>query len=756
MEMDNRPDPDRLLKQVESEEQNRKKGKLKIFFGYAAGVGKTYAMLQAARQAAAEGTDTVAGYVEPHARPETTALLDGLEVLPVREIPYKNILLKEFDLDAALARNPQLILVDELAHTNAPGSRHTKRYQDIQELLAAGITVYTTVNVQHLESLTDIVASFTGIVIHERIPDFVFDGADKIELVDIEPEELLARFQEGKVYRKQQAGRAMEHFFTIDNLQALREIALRRTADQVNLKTERMREQNRGSEYCTDEHILVCLSPSPSNAKVIRAAARMVKAFKARFSAVYVDSGRNKPLNSEDLMRLQMNEKLAEQLEARIITLFGESITGQIAEYARVAGVSKIVLGRSYTKHKKSSFSEQLAKLLPKLEIYLIPDTYSSAYRGKYSRKGRTAAVKNKEERQTHMMRDLAVLAAILAISTAAAVCFRALGLDDSNSIMIYILGILLTALITEKQIYSLFSVLGGVVCFNLLFTEPIGTLLVSQPGYFVTFGVMFAVGSTTALLAKKVKRYGRQAVRRSWRMETLLETNQQLQMAEGEDKIADVVCSQLCRLLGRDIIYFPGEPDRVKAKLYPLESGSQAELLTGEEEVAVAAWSYKNNKHAGAMTTTLPGAKGLYLAIRSDRRVFGVVGIRMGERQLSIFDESLLNGILGDAALAMERERTQEEKNIALIRMKQEETRLNLLSGVFHRLRQPVENVCRDSAELRRCGEELPEEKRRELYDELYENSASLSELAGHLLEILSAEKEGKKIYENSQKKQN
>lgn len=354
------------------------------------------------------------------------------------------------------------------------------------------------------------------------------------------------------------------------------------------------------------------------------------------------------------------------------------------------------------------------------------------------------------------MMRDLAVLAAILAISTAAAVCFRALGLDDSNSIMIYILGILLTALITEKQIYSLFSVLGGVVCFNLLFTEPIGTLLVSQPGYFVTFGVMFAVGSTTALLAKKVKRYGRQAVRRSWRMETLLETNQQLQMAEGEGKIADVVCSQLCRLLGRDIIYFPGEPDRVKAKLYPLESGSQAELLTGEEEVAVAAWSYKNNKHAGAMTTTLPGAKGLYLAIRSDRRVFGVVGIRMGERQLSIFDESLLNGILGDAALAMERERTQEEKNIALIRMKQEETRLNLLSGVFHRLRQPVENVCRDSAELRRCGEELPEEKRRELYDELYENSASLSELAGHLLEILSAEKEGKKIYENSQKKQN
>ncbi len=269
-----RQDPDQLLRAIRSDTSTKKSGKLKIFFGYAAGVGKTYAMLQAAHQARERGVDVVAGYIEPHARPQTAALLDGLEQLPVKQIAYEGMMLREFDIDAALKRKPQLILVDEYAHTNAEGSRHTKRYQDVQELLNAGIDVYTTVNVQHIESLNDTVASITGILVRERIPDSAFDQADQVELVDIEPAELLERLASGNVYREDQAQRATVNFFTLENLTALREIALRRCADRVNLLTESARVQSRG-DYHTDERILACLSSSPSNAKIIRTAARM-------------------------------------------------------------------------------------------------------------------------------------------------------------------------------------------------------------------------------------------------------------------------------------------------------------------------------------------------------------------------------------------------------------------------------------------------------------------------------------------------
>ncbi|MEG0578540.1 MAG: histidine kinase, partial [Niameybacter sp.] len=257
------------------------RGKLKIFFGYAAGVGKTYAMLEAAHVAKEAGTDVVAGYIEPHTRPETMMRVDGLEVLPPLQMNYRNIELKEFDLDGALIRKPQLVLVDELAHTNGEGCRHLKRYQDIEEVLKSGIDVYTTVNVQHIESLNDVVASLTGVVVKERIPDFVFDGASQVELVDLEPVELLERLKLGKIYKEKQAGRAMQNFFTEDNLIALREVALRRMADRVNLIQEKL---------STAEHLLICLSPSPSNEKVIRRAARMAKAFHGKFTAFFVET----------------------------------------------------------------------------------------------------------------------------------------------------------------------------------------------------------------------------------------------------------------------------------------------------------------------------------------------------------------------------------------------------------------------------------------------------------------------------------
>ena len=288
----------------ENQTQTAQQGRLKIFFGYAAGVGKTYAMLEAAHQAQQKGIDVVVGYVEPHVRPDTLALLDGLEQLPVKMVDHKGVQLREFDLDAALARHPQIILVDELAHSNAQGLRHRKRYQDVEELLRAGIDVYTTVNVQHLESLNDLVASITHVAVNERIPDSVFDAADQVELVDIEPDDLITRLQAGKIYRAPQASRALDNFFGRDNLEALREIALRRTADRL---TRIAQKEERASTAKAGEHILTCISAAPSNARVIRTAARMAEAFHSTFTALYVETADNKDMKEEDLKRLHAN-----------------------------------------------------------------------------------------------------------------------------------------------------------------------------------------------------------------------------------------------------------------------------------------------------------------------------------------------------------------------------------------------------------------------------------------------------------------
>ena len=340
-----------------------KQGRLKIFFGYAAGVGKTYAMLEAAHQAQREGIDVVVGYVEPHARPDTLALLEGLETLSNKEIAYKGITLKELDLDRALQRKPQLILVDELAHNNAPGSRHTKRYQDVEELLQAGINVYTTVNVQHLESLNDLVSSITGVMVNERIPDHVFDRANQVELVDIEPEALVKRLEEGKVYRERQAKRALSHFFTTENLAALREIAMRRTADQLNRAALH---EGKEKSARAGEHILLCLSSAPSNAKVIRTAARMADAFHSGFTALFVQTPGTKELSGENIKRLRSNLRLAEQLGAQIATVYGADPAEQIAEYARVSGITKIVMGRmNHRQNLSCQFQRVFAMRIP-------------------------------------------------------------------------------------------------------------------------------------------------------------------------------------------------------------------------------------------------------------------------------------------------------------------------------------------------------------------------------------------------------
>jgi len=372
-----RADPDEILKKIIREEQAQGRGHLKIFFGYAPGVGKTFAMLKAAHAAKRRGIDIIVGYVEPHTRPATIALLKGLEQLPNLFVNHKGIELMEFDLDEAIKRNPKLILVDELAHTNGEECRHAKRYQDVEELLKAGIDVYTTINVQHIESLNDMVASITGVAVRERIPDHIFDDADQVELVDIEPEELIERLNAGKIYKKSQAQKAVSNFFDVKNLTALREIALRRCADRVNKMSEKARLVG-GSGYYTDEHILVCLSSSPTNPKIIRTAARMANAFKGNFTALFVETPNYEVMSKENKNRLRDNALLAEQLGATIETVYGDDIPLQISEFAWLSGVSKIVMGRNNAKRKyfwsKPSLTEKLTATAPNLDIYIIPD----------------------------------------------------------------------------------------------------------------------------------------------------------------------------------------------------------------------------------------------------------------------------------------------------------------------------------------------------------------------------------------------
>ena len=650
-----RQSPEQFLKEIKKEEQSLNRGHLKIFFGYAAGVGKTYAMLKAAHASKRHGIDVVAGYIEPHARPKTSALINGLECLPNLITEYNGITLSEFNLDAALSRHPQLILVDELAHTNASVCRHTKRYQDIQELLNAGIDVYTTVNVQHIESLNDTVASITGIMVHERIPDSVFDNANQVELVDIEPQELIDRLHAGNVYNSVQAERATENFFTAENLTALREIALRRCADRVNLLTETVRIKSH-SDYHTDEHILVCLSSSPSNAKIIRTAARMASAFKGAFTALFVETPDFQVMPEKDVKRLRSNMRLAEQLGAKIETVYGEDVSVQIAEFARLSGVSKIVIGRSAATRKsifsKPTLTEKLIASVPNLDVHIIPDTKgkSSVYRAKKARK---------KNEIVFSVLDFLKSVAILILSSCIGLLFRYLGFAEANIITVYVFGVLITSVVTRHRIYSLISSIVSVLVFNYFFTDPQFTLQAYDKGYPITFLIMFLAALLTSSLAVKLKNHARQTAQAAYRTKVLFDTNQLLQQAKGKNEIVSATANQLIKLLGKDIVFYLAENKKLsEPHIFTVSDDKTNEEITSTNEKAVAEWVQKNNKHAGATTETLSSAKCLYLAIRVNNCVYGVVGIYIGKEPLDSFEKSILLSILGECAMSLENEK--------------------------------------------------------------------------------------------------
>ena len=620
-----------------------RKGKLTIFFGYCAGVGKTFSMLNTAQQKSVEGVDVVIGYIENHDRPDTQNLTYGLEKIPTKEVIYKGHHFFEFDLDQALERHPQLILVDELAHTNAPSSRHKKRYSDIEELLRAGIDVYTTVNVQHIESLHDVVESITKVKVNERIPDYIFNDADDVKLIDVDINDLIDRLKQGKIYNKIQARRALENFFIKDNLIALREIAMRKCADRINLYAK---DENR---QFLKENILVCLGTSPTNQKVIRTASKMAQAFHGEFTALYVDS---KELDYKALEQLKKNISLAKELQANIVSTYADDIAYQISQYAKTAGVSKLVLGRSYQKKSilyKPTIVDKLTKLSPNLDIYIIPDNNSSRQNfNKYQYKSSFR----------FSTRDTCISMVTLLVITLLAYLAQIMGFDMTTILLLYVLSSCIIGSLTLLPIYSFVIPFINVCLINYLFINPKYSLEIISSEYVVVLIVMIVVSVIINGLNFKLKKEKNSASLRAYSMEVLLETSQKLQQAKTYNDVMKETCIQLNKWLKRIIIFYPVNR-KMLDKPYIYNSNADFDnvnIFLTEKEKTVAKWVYVNNKNAGPTTSTLQEANALYLSIRRNNKIYGVIGIDMiSNPTLSQYEKNLIKTILNEVSLAMD-----------------------------------------------------------------------------------------------------
>lgn len=692
----------------------KQKGQLKLFFSYATSSGKTQAMLEAAQTAQAKGVQVLVGYIAPHTAVKTMSLLKGMEQLP----PFLFAGQREFDLDAALARKPELILVDEIAHTNPKNSRHRKRYQDIDELLQAGIDVYTTVNVSNIESLHDTVAAITGITTWERIPDAVFDRADQVELIDIEPQELLERLQENGQQTTAN---------TIEQLTALREIALRRCADRVKHLSNLRRQEN---SFHTDEHILACLSPAPSNAKIIRTAARMARAFNSQFTALFVETPDFSEESVENKHRLRENFRLAEQLGADIEIVYGEDVSYQIAEFAHVSGVTKIVLGRSQMTHQhflgKPTLTQRLVSYAPEVNIHIIPDgdAEGKAYRRKWTKR-----------QKTQISVDVWKTFKILLGSTLIGLLFDHMQFTAANIIMVYILGAQLIAIVTSHQVYSLVASAASVFLFNFLFTEPRFSLVANETGYPVTFVMMFLTAYITGTFASRYKNQAGQAAKVAYRTKILFNTDQMLSKAKSKAQIIQAAAQQIVKLVGRNIVVFENV-DGVLSEPYLFQAKSAPpQVYHAEQEMETVQWVLKNNHLAGATTDTLSNAHYLYFAVRVSDHVYGAVGIEVENAELDTYEREILLSMLGEFALALANEKNERECAAAALLAESEQLRANLLRTISHDLRTPLTTIAGNASSLISNGHSFDEATKQHIYTDIYEDAMWLTNLVENLL---------------------
>ncbi len=735
---DQRPDPDRLLNRIREEEARAQRGKLKIFFGASAGVGKTYAMLLAARQLREQGLDVVVGLVETHGRQETAALLDGLEVLPRQEIPYRDRVLREFDLDGALARRPALILVDELAHSNAPGCRHPKRWQDVEELLEAGIDVLTTVNVQHLESLNDVVGGLTGIRVWETVTDRVFDQADEVVLVDLPPDELLQRLKEGKVYLPDQAERAVQNFFRKGNLIALRELALRRTADRVDDQMQSYRQEVGGPALSTREALLVCVGPGSGADALVRAASRLAGKLNCEWHALYVETPALQRLPEARRRTILETLKLAQDLGARTATQAADSIAQAIVEYARQHNLDRVVVGRGRSgrwRWFRRSLAGRLARLTPALDVLALAQEDAP-------RRSLGSKAKAGDQKQTALSSTARRYGATLLVCLGTTLAATPLlpHFDRANIVMLFLLAVVGVAVRYGRGPAVLAAVV-NVAAFDIFFVPPRLSLAISDWQYLLTFAVMLSVGLVVGQLMARFRYQAQVAHAREERARYLYEMSRELSGALAAEQVIEI--SERCveasfRVKAR--LLLPDDQDRLQPP--PVQPGKP------KVDLAIAQWCFNRNDPAGLGTDTLPAASLLYLPLKAPLRTRGVLAVAPEQRRLLMIPEQrrLLDTFAALIAIALERVHFAAVARDTLVKMETERQRNSLLAALSHDLRTPLTALIglAETLALELAAEESPHQ---ESLTAIREQAVRMALLADNLLDMAKLQTGGVRL---------
>jgi two-component system sensor histidine kinase KdpD len=740
---EHRPDPDALLAHVQAEEARAHRGKLKVFFGATAGVGKTYAMLEAAQRKKAEGVDVVVGYVEPHGRVETERLLEGLEALPHLILPYGGTLLREFDLDAALRRKPQLVLVDELAHTNAFGARHEKRWQDVEELRDAGIDVWTTVNVQHLESLNDVVTAITSLRMQETVPDTVFESADEVELIDLPPEDLLQRLREGKVYVPERIQVALENFFRRGNLIALRELALRKTAERVDAAMDRYRAtEGIVQTWAAGERVLVALGPRSDGEMLVRAGKRLAAALHAPWIAVYVET--------PDLIRLPEAERnrriawlrFAEQLGAETVTLGGHNAGQELLNYASTRNATRILLGEpsrtGLGRLLRPSTVDYLLRRIRGIDVTVVRTTEATlaARAPLLLRSAAYLAAPASGKR-----RWPGYVAAVLAVALATAIAWLARPLiNDANVVMVYLMAIALVAL-RFGQGPSVLASVASVVAYNLFFVEPLFTLNVADGQYLITFAALMTVGLLIGWLMSSVRMQARVAGHRERRTALLYAMARELAATRGAENIARVAVRHVGEGFEAQVVVLL--PDAQRRIRYPTGTTEPASLRSAD--LSIAQWVFDHGRPAGMGTDTLPGAPARYLPLAGSEAEIGQLGVLAvlpaNPRRILLPEQAhLLETFAAQIALALERVALAERAQSAAVNAESESVRSNLLAAISHDMRTPLAVISGAASTIAENAALAPEQ-RTALAHSIVDEASQMTQLVANVLDMTRLE---------------
>jgi two-component system sensor histidine kinase KdpD len=682
---DSRPDPDQLLARIKDEEIQASRGRLKLFFGASAGVGKTYAMLSAARMQQQQRVDVVIGVIETHGRAETEALVDGLPTLALKEIRYRDRVLREFDLDGALARKPQLVLVDELAHSNVPGSRHAKRWQDVEELLDAGIDVWSAMNVQHLESLNDIVTGITGIRVWETVPDRVFDETDEVVIVDLPPDDLLLRLKEGKVYLPQQAERAVRNFFRKGNLIALRELALRRTADRVDSEMLQYRRNLQAAPvWQTRESILLCVGPDDRSEKLVRTTARLSAQLGVPWHCIYVETPALQRLPDATRQRVLQLLKSAEDNGAITAVLSGGSVAAAIVRYAHDHNLPRVVLGRDTRRRRRPwapGLAETVGSLADDLDLLQVALPAREAGAGSRSREHRSSV----HEKDAVAWADYLWSAAICGAVTLAVAPLTPL-LDGANIVMVFLLAVVGVAVRFGRGPAVLASLL-TVGMFDFFYVPPRFSFSVSDAQYLLTFGVMLVVALVIGQLTAGLKFQARVARSREERVRAMYAMSRDLSGALMPEQIADIGARFMKSEFGTAAaLIIPDMADRLHGAVH---SEGQPEGM----DIGVAQWAFDHDEAAGYGTNTLAAAPVLYVPLKAPMRMRGVLAISTGspERLAGPEQRRLLDTCASLLAISLERIHYVDVAQTVTVQMESERLRNSLLAAISHDLRTPL-----------------------------------------------------------------